>query len=1233
MKKTTFLLFLFYVSGMYAQCIRTEMFPYTNIISNNLGSPQLISDCSNTNSFAQVNNIVNNVNYQFTCKTEVEGVHKYITVTNLSDVVIAQGLSPLNVSNITVNKVKVHYSENEGCDSNMACVVTKIQALLPCPAPVNLQASGITTSNVNFTWDAGGAETSWEVLVLTSGSPAPTAATSGTMVANTPEYTYSELEPQGHYRFYVRSNCGGDGFSPWNGPLNFDSACIAVDDFFQNFNTTPYNTMPDCWSKIIRGQGVSVNANITAVTSSGNAGTNCILINNANSSLDSDLILVSPNVGNLSAGTHRLKFFIRSYNENSSIEIGTLSSTTNTAVFTVVDEVEAGVNFTEKIIDFTSYAGTDQHIGFRFKAEGMYSNMFIDDIRWEFAPLCLDVTNITVPSSTINSVTLAWNPEDDIQQWDVVYGDPSETDPTTLIPISPAPTESTATITGLLEHTSYKAWVRSTCGTPTNYGAWIGPVSFTTACAGVSDLNEGFENVTEPDLPNCWSSILRGEYLSSDAGVKVMNYGPYAGMNAVVLNNNESGNLSDIILVTPHLSNLSEGTHRLKFFADGDMPSSIEVGTLNSNTQNSVFTVLEQLSITSSYNEYVVDFTSYTGTDTNIGFRISSNDYTTLFMDNIRWELAPLCPDVLDINVPTVTVDSATVNWEAGGLENQWEVVVGDISATDPNTLVPVSPSPITTTAQVTGLSESTTYKVWVRAICGVPYGNGAWIGPVFFTTECLPTTVLNENFDAIELAKLPACWTSIVRGEFIAEDAKVETVNYNADSPANAAALINSYSADQFDIILVSPKLNNSSEGTHRLKFSAKAYSEGALQVGTLDGNTQTAVFTPLKNIEITDSYVVYTVDFTEYEGGDPYIGIRHNSPSMHNTIFIDNVVWEVAPLCPDVLDIEVQEKTTTTANIVWANIETADWQIVYGASSVTDPNTLTPSELLTSPNTQIVGLEAFTAYNVWVRTVCGEPNGNGAWIGPISFTTDCLPATTLEESFETAVNPELPNCWSSIIRGESVNGFINTIAYQSFEGSQAINMSNLDSTGEYDVILVSPSLSNLAAGTHQLKLSATAYSECNLEIGTLSSNYIDAVFTPLPSAVIPVTGEYEEHVIDFSGYTGTDTYIGFRHSATTIFTSIFLDKISWEPLLGNKDVEGTAFNYYPNPVEDVLHLSYGSTISNATLFNMLGQKVAHHDIDDKKAIIDMSRLSTGTYVLRVTSGNEIKTFKIMKK
>ncbi len=84
---------------------------------------------------------------------------------------------------------------------------------------------------------------------------------------------------------------------------------------------------------------------------------------------------------------------------------------------------------------------------------------------------------------------------------------------------------------------------------------------------------------------------------------------------------------------------------------------------------------------------------------------------------------------------------------------------------------------------------------------------------------------------------------------------------------------------------------------------------------------------------------------------------------------------------------------------------------------------------------------------------------------------------------------------------------------------------------------------------------------------------------------------------------------------------------------VLGRDDFNIKAFSYYPNPVQDVLNISYDKEITSVAVFNLLGQQVMAKTPNATEVKLDMSVLSDGTYLVSVTAGNTVKTIKVVKK
>ncbi|MGY8910591.1 MAG: T9SS type A sorting domain-containing protein [Flavobacteriales bacterium] len=81
----------------------------------------------------------------------------------------------------------------------------------------------------------------------------------------------------------------------------------------------------------------------------------------------------------------------------------------------------------------------------------------------------------------------------------------------------------------------------------------------------------------------------------------------------------------------------------------------------------------------------------------------------------------------------------------------------------------------------------------------------------------------------------------------------------------------------------------------------------------------------------------------------------------------------------------------------------------------------------------------------------------------------------------------------------------------------------------------------------------------------------------------------------------------------------------------LDNNELLG--FSMYPNPATNKLNISAKETIQKADVFNVLGKKVMSVNVNDTKASIDVSNLSSGIYLIKYNVGNTTGTAKFIKQ
>jgi hypothetical protein len=82
----------------------------------------------------------------------------------------------------------------------------------------------------------------------------------------------------------------------------------------------------------------------------------------------------------------------------------------------------------------------------------------------------------------------------------------------------------------------------------------------------------------------------------------------------------------------------------------------------------------------------------------------------------------------------------------------------------------------------------------------------------------------------------------------------------------------------------------------------------------------------------------------------------------------------------------------------------------------------------------------------------------------------------------------------------------------------------------------------------------------------------------------------------------------------------------------LKNDSFDLNTFKCYPNPVNDILTVSYSETVTGLKLYNMIGQLLIIKSVNSNETQFDMSSLPAGSYLLEVAVGNKSKMVKLFK-
>ncbi|CAM4112235.1 T9SS type A sorting domain-containing protein [Flavobacterium antarcticum] len=758
--------------------------------------------------------------------------------------------------------------------------------------------------------------------------------------------------------------------------------------------------------------------------------------------------------------------------------------------------------------------------------------------------------------------------------------------------------------------------------------------SFTT-CGTYDSLFENFDSAATgaaSEMPNCWTKLGNGLTY-----VMTSSIAPFSPPNRLYMSaNGNFPNPTQISALTPALSNLQAGTHRLRFKVHATSSNKkMQIGYFTDLSDINTFVTIQEILLPGFNVAAMQEFTIVPGVlpagVSKLAFRNNAvTGPAIIYIDDVSWEAIPSCGDIVTVKATDFNSTSATLAWEPAESENNWQYVYGSSdTVTDPSllTAVAVFDEPL---ILLQSLQPNTTYKIWVRSNCG----NGAFGNwpqtPYIFKTTCEPVTSFSETFASytgMPNTTLASCWTRFGTTGTSYMNSGLLYLSANPVTPTNAYAVM--------------PPLSNLLAGTHQLKF--KAHAPGGnkfLELGYFELAGEVSSFVLLETFPLPESSQDASSIFTYEVGMLPsqieslVFKLKGAGNPEITDIYIDDVMWRLIPACADINEVTVTNVTTDSAAVTWApmGLETS-WQYAFTSTSTTDPNTLA-AVTVAVPTVNLLDLQSNTTYKVWVRSTC-EGDLYGSWSTVRTFTTQCNPTTLpYTINFEGGTGVSLPSCTSRENAGTGNNwfvatafdnGFTGTVLqydYNSFSDANAWFYTNsfyLEAGTQYSV---SYKYGNNDAGyTERMKVafgnfpistSMTEFIEDHPSISQGTAQNNTAYFSPVFSGT---------YVIGFNAYSVEDQF------------SLFLDDIVIQEVLATTNFDANKFTAYPNPVKNNLNIRYNENIKDVAVFNLLGQQLFTKSINAKEGQIDMSGVSSGTYLVKISSADKVQTIKVIKE
>lgn len=1186
-----------------------------------------------------------------------------------------------------------------------------------CVDPTQLSANQITNNSAQLGWVNGGSETAWEIEYGLQNFTLGTG-TAITGVATNP-YVLNGLLANTNYQFYVRAVCTGPEYSSWAGPFTFKTQCDDVTEFvevFEGYPTGSANPLADCWNRGGTGS-VYITTGSVAPMSPANR---LYMFASGTAAPPTEAYAILPAVSNLQANTHRLKFKGYASAVDRTLDVGYLTDPSNVNTFVFIQQVSLPSTTAATAIEFQIIPGAlpagVKHLA--IKNSGIptgSTTAYLDDFVWEAIPTCVETSNLTVTAITNETAEVGWIENGSATAWEVQYGAPGFVLGTGTIVAAPT---NPFTLTGLSDNTDYVFYVRAVCSV-SDSSPWTGPLAFTTQCDQVTEFTEVFEGYptgSANPLPDCWSKGGAGNTYITTGSVAPMSPANRLYMFA-------SGTATpptESYAIMPAVSNLSAGTHRLKFKAYASAANRfLELGYLTDAADITTFQFIQEISLPGTSAATAIEFTIIPGAlpagAKNLVLRNPGypGGTTTAYLDDFKWEAIPTCIEPTGIALNTVTNVSATLAWTEGGTATAWEVEYGApgfVQGT--GTIVSAPSNPFV----LTGLTPNTNYVYYVRAVCSLT-DSSYWTGPLAFKTQCDDVTEFTQVFEGLPTGSanpMPDCWARLGTGSTYITTGSVAPM-----SPANRLYMFASGTATPpTQALAVMPAVSNLGAATHQLKF--KAYCTNAnrfIELGYLTNPTDASSFVLLASFDLPATAATTALEFTYAPAALP-AGVKNlalrNAPLAGGsaTIYLDDFSWNLIPANAPVCATNI----VATPDATCGNFATTfAWDVTPGADGykMTIGTTTGGSDVLNNVNVGSNPSYSFAGnanttyyYTVTPFNVVGDATGcveqtfttaaNGCVCTP-AYTTGVglndmmsnivITGTTLSNSTGNSTTASSynyytgqPNYTATLVEGttydvavtvgsggsQGVAIWIDLNDNLTFEESEKIGFTatNIAASATGTIQILIPC--NAPVGLHRMRIrnvfntagntidpcSSYTYGEAedyDVTIAELAPPTGDA--TQAITADTAADATIEDLVVVGTGIkwfaseadalanvnqlpvgsliTNGTTYYAVSSAGTCNSAAL---AVTANVTLSVGGFDAASFKFYPNPATDVLTVSYSNVISEVVIYNLLGQQVLTARPNATQTQMDVSSLTAGTYLLKVTSDEVSKTIKVVK-
>ncbi|PZO24813.1 MAG: hypothetical protein DCE86_16205 [Flavobacteriaceae bacterium] len=1132
-----------------------------------------------------------------------------------------------------------------------------------CNAPTGLASANVTSTGATINWTAPAVVPSegYEYYLSTSATaPLPSATPTGSVGAGVTTKTFSGLPSATQHYVWVRSNCGTTDKSIWV-QTTFTTACATyIPRFLQDFNGATFP--PACWSTAGAGDETTgpsgTAAGIWVADGFLNDGTVGAARVNLYS-LNRKGWLISPTI-DMSAGNYRVRFDVgvTAYTGSGAAQIVNddkvvfLASQDNGATWTIIhtwDSTNSPTNErTLYSVNLPAYVSANTKFAF-YATDGPVDdtpdyNFYVDNFLVEAIPTCEAPTTVSFAGITNAGATISWDAVAGSAGYEYVL-DEVATNPTgagTQIAAAPY------TASSLAGNTTYYFHVRNNCGS--EFSTWttrsfktlpnppanddcINAITLTVnpnfLCAvkttgtllGATDSGEPDNGAGTPN-DDVWYKFVATatSHRITLTGVT----GTPTDLVHEVLEGNCGGGLISLNISDPDTSNLTNlipgNTYYVRIFSYGTATGAttsfdVCVGTFppppaNDDCPNAIaLTVNPNLNCAVKTSGTLQSATNSGEGDNGAGIPDDDVWYTfvatatshRITISNVAGTPTDLVHEVLDGTC-------------GGGLIS--------LIVSDPNT------------STVTGLVPGNTYYVRVFSVAAAAITNNTTFDICVGT---FPPPPANDNCSGAIALTVNADLACGVKTSGTLQSATDSGVPDNGAGTPNDDVWYSFVATTGSHTIALSNVAGTPTDMVHELMTGT---CNGLVSLNVSDPNTSTYTgLTP---------------------GATYYVRIfSYGTATDASTTFDVCIGSSAAPAVPanneasGAVNLTVNPALTCTATTTGTTIgatQSAEPAPACSAAGFNDDvwYTFTPTVdrarftfTGTATGVTMVGVlyTGTPGSLVEVAGSCAEGNTlNFINLTPGTvyyarvFTNSALPTVSTAFTLCVSTPPVAPvndNCSGAIAltaSGDFTTGaIVGTVSgATTVTGLTYACQTNRAEDVWYSVVV--PASGRLTI-------------ETKAQTGSTMTDSVLSVFSGTCSSLTEIacdddTGDGNFSMLTVTNQTpGATLYIGVWRYGTAAANTGEFRIAAYDASLSTPTFGDANFRAYPNPVVDVLNLSYTQEISNVSVFNLLGQQVLTKTIGATDASVDMSSLAGGTYLVKVAVDNQVKTIKVIKK